>query len=77
MPYTNEDYILFFLAIALFLGGLALLGAVIEWHEKRQAERRERRLRSLNRHEELRRRHNNYLAQMHEVLESIDRGRSA
>lgn len=75
--YTREDYILFFLAIVLIFGGLALLGAVIEWREKRKAIRRERQLRSLNRREEMQRRHKVYLAQMNEVLDSVNRGRDA
>lgn len=66
--YTNEDYILFFLAIALFLLGLPLMGAIMKWWEKRKAERREYQLHTLNHREEWRRRHNIYLARMREVL---------
>ena len=62
--YGPQDYILFFLALALFLGGLALLGTIIEW--------RERQLHWLNRREDFHRRHANYLAQMQEVLESVE-----
>lgn len=47
--YTPQDYLLFFLAIALFLGGLALLGTIIEWRENRKAKQRERQLHNLNR----------------------------
>lgn len=75
--YTQEDYILFFLAIALCLGGLALMGAIVEWQENRKAKRRERQLHNLNHWEDLRHRHNNYLTKMREVLESAERGRSA
>ena len=70
--YTPQDYLLFFLAIALFLGGLALLGTSIEWRENRKAKRRERQLHNLNRREDFRRRHASYLAQMQEVLESVE-----
>lgn len=35
--YSAEDYILFFLAVILFFGVLALLGAIIEHRENRQA----------------------------------------
>lgn len=70
--YGPQDYILFFLAIALFLGGLALLGTFIEWQEKRKAKRQERQLHRLNRREDFRRRHASYLAQMQEVLESVE-----
>ena len=38
--YTPQDYLLFFLAIALFLGGLALLGSIIEWRENKETKRR-------------------------------------
>ena len=40
--YTPQDYLLFFLAIALFLGVLALLGTVIDWREDRKTRQRER-----------------------------------
>lgn len=75
--YTTQDYILFFLAIILFFSGLALMGAIVEWQENRKAKRRERQLHNLNHWEDLRRRHNNYLTKMQEVLESAERGRSA
>lgn len=75
--YTTQGYILFFLAIALFLGGLALLGVIIEWQEKRKAKRREYQLHRLNRRADWRRQHNTYLAQMQEVLESVERRKSA
>lgn len=75
--YTPQDYLLFFLAIALFLGGLALLGTTIEWRENRKAKRRERQLHNLNRREDFRRKHASYLAQMQEVLESVERRKSA
>ncbi len=70
--YGPQDYILFFLALALFLGGLALLGTIIEWREDRKSKRRERQLHWLNRREDFHRRHANYLAQMQEVLESVE-----
>lgn len=70
--YGPQDYILFFSAIALFLGGLALLGVIIEWLEKRKAKRQEYQLHRLNRREDWRRQHNTYLAQMQEVLESVE-----
>ncbi|MCI9192012.1 MAG: hypothetical protein HFE92_01265 [Acutalibacter muris] len=70
--YTPQDYLLFFLAIVLFLGGLALLGTSIEWRENRKAKRRERQLHNLNRREDFRRRHASYLAQMQEMLESVE-----
>lgn len=70
--YSPQDYILFFSAIALFLGGLALLGTIIEWLEKRKAKRQEYQLHRLNRREDWRRQHNTYLAQMQEVLESVE-----
>ena len=70
--YTPQDYLLFFLAIVLFLGGLALLGTIIEWRENRKAKRRERQLHNLNRREDFRRRHASYLAQMQEMLESVE-----
>lgn len=70
--YGSQDYILFFLALALFLGGLALLGTIIEWQEDRKAKRQEYRLHRLNRREDFRRRHNTYLAQMQEMLESVE-----
>ena len=69
--YSPQDYILFFSAIALFLGGLALLGAIIAWREKKKAKRQEYQLHRLNRREDWRRQHNTYLAQMQEVLESV------
>ena len=40
--YTPQDYLLFFLALALFLGGVALLGTFIEWRENRKAKRQDR-----------------------------------
>ena len=70
--YGPQDYILFFSAVALFLGGLALLGAIIDWLEKREAKRQEYQLHRLNRREDWRRQHNTYLAQMQEVLESVE-----
>ena len=70
--YTPQDYLLFFLAIVLFLGGLALLGTSIEWRGNRKAKRRERQLHNLNRREDFRRRHASYLAQMQEMLESVE-----
>jgi hypothetical protein len=70
--YGPQDYILFFLALALFLGSLALLGTIIEWRENRKAKRQEYQLRRLNRREDFRRRHASYLAQMQEVLESVE-----
>lgn len=70
--YSEEDYILFFLAIALFLGGLALLGIIIECLGNRKARRQEDKLHSLNRREEWHRQHNTYLAKMQEVLDSIE-----
>lgn len=75
--YTPQDYLLFFLALALFLGGLALLGTIIEWRENRKAKRRERQLHNLNRREDFRRRHASYLAQMQEMLGSVDGRKSA
>lgn len=75
--YTPQDYLLFFLAVALFLGGLALLGTIIEWRENRKAKRRERQLHNLNRREDFRRRHASYLAQMQEMLGSVDGRKSA
>lgn len=77
MMYEPQDYILFFLAIALFLGSLSLLGAIIEWQEKRKARRYERQLHSLNRREDWRRQHDAYLAKMQEVLEAVEGRRSA
>lgn len=77
MMYGPQDYILFFLAIALFLGGLALLGAIVEWQENRKAKWREHQLHNLNRREEWRRRHANYLAHMQEMLDSVEGRRSA
>lgn len=76
MYSTQEDYILFFLAIALFLFGLALLGAIIKWRERQAAKRRKQQLRNLNRREDWRRQHNAYIAHMEEVLGSVGRGRS-
>ncbi len=70
--YGPQDYILFFSAIALFLGGLALLGTIIDWLEKRKTKRQEYKLHRLNRREDFRRRHASYLAQMQEVLESVE-----
>ena len=70
--YGPQDYILFFLALALFLGGLALLGTIIEWRENKKAKRQEHRLHRLNRREDFHRRHANYLAQMQEVRESVE-----
>lgn len=70
--YGPQDYILFFSAITLFLGGLALLGTIIEWLEKRKAKWQEYQLHRLNRREDWRRQHNTYLAQMQEVLESVE-----
>ncbi len=70
--YGPQDYILFFLALAIFLGGLALLGTIIEWRENRKAKRQERQLHNLNRREDFRRRHTSYLAQMQEMLESVE-----
>lgn len=75
--YTAQDYILFFLAIILFLGGLALLGAIIEWRDKRLAKRRELQLKNLNRREEWRRQHTAYIAHMEEVLERVEGGKGA
>ena len=75
--YGPQDYILFFLALALFLGGLALLGTIIEWRENRKAKRQAHRLHRLIRREDFHRRHANYLAQMQEVLESVEGRRSA
>jgi len=77
MLYTSEDYFLFYLALILFFGILALLDGIIEWREKRKAIRRERQLRSLNRREEMQRRHKVHLAQMNEVLDSVNRERDA
>lgn len=37
--YSAEDYILFFLAVILFFGVLAGMGAFIEWQEGRQQAR--------------------------------------
>lgn len=71
--YTRQDYILFFLAIILGLSALALLGYLLEIHDRWAAARRKEQLRSLNRHQDLRRRHRAYLVQMGEVLESIGR----
>ncbi len=76
LTYSGGDYILFYLAIILFFGGLALLGAIIEWQEKREAKKRQHQLRCLNHCEELRRRHNAYMAQMNEALDSLNRGHS-
>lgn len=75
--YTSQDYILFFLALVLCLGGLALLGAIVEWRENRKAKQREYQLHNLNRREEWRRRHTNYLAHMQEMLDSVEGRRSA
>lgn len=75
--YGPQDYILFFLAIILFLGGLALLGAIIEWRDKRLAKRRELQLKNLNRREEWRRQHTAYIAHMEEVLERVEGGKGA
>ncbi len=71
--YTREDYILFTLAIILILAGLALLGCLLEWHDRWVAARRKQQLKTLNRRQDLRRRHHAYLAQMGAVLESIGR----
>lgn len=75
--YGPQDYILFFLAIALFLGGLALLGAILEWQEKRKVKRQEYQLHRLNRREEWHRQHNTYLTKMQEVLDSVEGRKSA
>ncbi len=75
--YTPQDYILFFLTIALFLGGLALLGTIIEWRENRKAKRREYQLHNLNRREDIRRRCDSYLAQTQKVLDGVEGRRSA
>ena len=52
--------------------GLALLGTIIEWRENRKAKQREHQLHNLNRREEFHRRHASYLAQMQEMLESVE-----
>lgn len=70
--YTCEDYILFALAIIVILGGLGLLGTIIEWRENRKAKRQEYQLHNLNHREDFRRRHSNHLAQMQEVLERAE-----
>ena len=75
--YTPQDYILFFLTIALFLGGLALLGTIIEWRENRKAKRREYQLHNLTRREDIRRRCDSYLAQTQKVLDGVEGRRSA
>ena len=75
--YTPQDYILFFLTIALFLGGLALLGPIIEWRENRKAKRREYQLTAPLRREDIRRRCDSYLAQTQKVLDGVEGRRSA
>ena len=75
--YGPQYYILFCLAIILFLSGLALLGTIVEWQEKRKARRRELQLRNLNRREEWRRQHTAYIAHMEEVLERVEGGKGA
>lgn len=75
--YTLQDYALFFLAIIFLLIGLAMLGTIIEWQENRKAQRRKRQLHNLNCRKDFRRRHANYLAQMQEVLDNVERRRSA
>lgn len=76
--YTRQDYILFALAAILILAGLALLGYLLEWRDRRAAARRKEQLRSLNRHQDLRRRHRAYLIQMKtmeaEGLKSVKNG---
>lgn len=76
MPYTDEDYILFFLAIILAFGGLALLGAIIEWWEKRQAQKK---FREDNKQafQLPRRRSKTYVQEWDEVLESLQGKKSA
>ena len=75
--YPPQDYLLFFLAIALFLGVLALLGTVIDWREDRKTRQRERWLHSLNRREDLRRQCDSYLARTQEILASVEGRKSA
>ena len=48
--YTPQDYLLFFLAIALFLGVLALLGTVIDWREDRKTRQRDAHRTNKNEH---------------------------
>ena len=47
--YGPQDYILFCLAIVLLLSGLALLGTIVEWREKRKAKRQEQQHKKLHR----------------------------
>ena len=75
--YTPQDYLLFLLAIVLILGGLPLLGTLVEWRENRKAKRREYQLHNLNRREDIRRRCDSYLDQTQKVLAGIEGRRSA
>lgn len=67
--YTAQDYILFYLSIALFWGGLALLGAIIEWREGRQ-QAREFMEENRRKFQLPRRRRVSYVQEWEEILEN-------
>ena len=75
--YTNQDYILFILALVLFMLGLALIDLLIKLQERWTIRKSELKLRNLNRYEDLRRRHRSFLADMDMVLAKVERGRDA
>ncbi len=78
--YTPEQYMLFLLALAGLLAFIclaALLNKLSDWWQERRLERQREQLRAQNHHADLRRRHQNYLASMTEVLESLDGRKSA
>ncbi len=75
MPYLQNGIFPFLRIFALVLVGIILLGTLVWYRKKIQAERRVQKFRRLNRCEELLRSHRAYLVQMQAALESIERGR--
>ncbi len=75
--YTNQDYILFILALILFILGLALIDLLIKLQERWALRQNKSKLQSLNRYEDLRRRHSNFLTDMGRVLAETEKGRDA
>ena len=69
--YTNQDSILFILALVLFMLGLALIDLLIKLQESWALKQNKRKLQSLNRYEDLRRRHKSFLAGMSRVLAEL------
>lgn len=73
--YTREQYAFFLFALIAMLAAICLFG-FLEWAAKRykahRSERERERLQRINHHTELRRRHKMYLAQMGQVLESVE-----